>query len=104
MPTDRSPRKLRVDQALVDRGLVESRARAQALVLAGLVFCGETKIAKPGQTIAADAALEVRGRDHPWVSRGGIKLAHAIDISRWTPRASPRWTSAPPPGALPMCC
>jgi 23S rRNA (cytidine1920-2'-O)/16S rRNA (cytidine1409-2'-O)-methyltransferase len=71
--------KLRVDQLLADRGLAESRTRAQALVLAGLVFSGETKIAKPGQPIAADAPLEVRGRDHPWVSRGGIKLAHAID-------------------------
>ncbi|KPH59528.1 TlyA family RNA methyltransferase [Novosphingobium sp. ST904] len=71
--------KLRVDQALVDRGLAESRTRAQALVLAGLVFSGETKIAKPGQSLKADEPLEVRGRDHPWVSRGGIKLAHAIE-------------------------
>lgn len=71
--------KARVDQLLVDRGLVESRSRAQAVVLAGLVFSGETKIAKPGQAIAADAPLELRGRDHPWVSRGGIKLAHAIE-------------------------
>jgi 23S rRNA (cytidine1920-2'-O)/16S rRNA (cytidine1409-2'-O)-methyltransferase len=70
--------KTRVDQLLVSRGLAESRARAQALVLAGLVFSGETKLAKPGQPIAEDAALEVRGRDHPWVSRGGIKLAHAL--------------------------
>ena len=71
--------KLRADQLLVDRGLAESRARAQALILAGLVFLGEKKIDKAGQQIAPDAALEVRGRDHPWVSRGGIKLAHAID-------------------------
>ena len=71
--------KSRVDQLLVERGLAESRTRAQALVLAGVVFSGESKIAKPGQTIAADAPLEVRGRDHPWVSRGGIKLAHAIE-------------------------
>lgn len=71
--------KARVDQLLVERGLAESRTRAQALVLAGTVFSGETKIAKPGQTLPADAPLEVRGRDHPWVSRGGIKLAHAID-------------------------
>jgi 23S rRNA (cytidine1920-2'-O)/16S rRNA (cytidine1409-2'-O)-methyltransferase len=70
--------KVRVDQLLVDRGLVESRTRAQALVLAGLVFSGETKIAKPGQALREDAPLDVRGRDHPWVSRGGIKLAHAI--------------------------
>jgi len=70
--------KLRVDQLLVDRGLVESRTRAQALVLAGLVFSGEVKIAKSGQSLKPDAPLEVRGRDHPWVSRGGIKLAHAL--------------------------
>lgn len=70
---------MRVDQLLVARGLVESRARAQALVLAGLVYSGETKIAKSGQPLAEDAPLELRGRDHPWVSRGGIKLAHAID-------------------------
>jgi 23S rRNA (cytidine1920-2'-O)/16S rRNA (cytidine1409-2'-O)-methyltransferase len=71
--------KTRVDQLLVERGLAESRTRAQALVLAGTVFSGETKLAKPGQTLPADAPLEVRGRDHPWVSRGGIKLAHALD-------------------------
>jgi len=76
-PAKKAP-KTRVDQLLVDRGLAESRSRASALVLAGLVFSGETKIAKPGQAIAADAPLETRGRDHPWVSRGGIKLAHAI--------------------------
>lgn len=72
-------RKIRVDQMLVERGLVESRARAQALILAGLVFAGERKVAKAGETLAGDAPIEVRGRDHPWVSRGGIKLAHALD-------------------------
>ena len=78
-PKPRPAAKIRVDQLLVLRGLAESRARAQALVLAGLVFSGETRITKSGQTIPEDAALEVRGRDHPWVSRGGIKLAHAIE-------------------------
>lgn len=73
------PGKVRIDQLLVERGHAESRARAQALVLAGLVFSGETKIAKSGQTLPADAPVEVRGRDHPWVSRGGIKLAHALE-------------------------
>ncbi|KTT97486.1 hemolysin [Sphingomonas yabuuchiae] len=68
---------------LVDRGLVESRSRAQALVMAGLVFSGETKIAKPGQQLAEDAVLDVRGRDHPWVSRGGIKLAHGLEHFGW---------------------
>ncbi|MDC8754668.1 TlyA family RNA methyltransferase [Erythrobacter sp. sf7] len=72
-------KKRRVDQLLVERGLAESRARAQALVMAGLVFAGEVKIDKPGHQIAEDASLDVRGRDHPWVSRGGIKLAHAIE-------------------------
>ena len=78
-PKPRPAAKTRIDQLLVERGHAESRARAQALVLAGLVFSGETKIAKPGQTLPADAPLDVRGRDHPWVSRGGIKLAHALD-------------------------
>ncbi|WP_416832093.1 MAG: TlyA family RNA methyltransferase [Erythrobacter sp.] len=75
----KSSKKKRVDHLLVERDLAESRTRAQALVMAGLVFSGEEKIAKPGQQIAEDAPLEVRGRDHPWVSRGGIKLAHAIE-------------------------
>ena len=72
-------KKQRIDQMLVERGLAESRTRAQALIMAGLVFTGETKLAKPGQQLPADAPIEVRGRDHPWVSRGGIKLAHAIE-------------------------
>jgi len=75
--------KSRADQMLVDRGLAESRAKAQALILAGLVFSGERKIEKAGQALAADAPLEVRGREHPWVSRGGIKLAHALDHFGW---------------------
>jgi 23S rRNA (cytidine1920-2'-O)/16S rRNA (cytidine1409-2'-O)-methyltransferase len=75
--------KLRVDQMLVDRGLAESRARAQALILAGLVFSGERKIDKAGQALAEDAPLEVRGKDHPWVSRGGLKLAHALEHFGW---------------------
>lgn len=75
--------KLRADQLLVDRGLAESRTRAQALIMAGLAFTGERKIDKAGQMLAADAALEVRGRDHPWVSRGGIKLAHALEHFGW---------------------
>lgn len=75
--------KLRADQMLVDRGLAESRAKAQALILAGLVFSGERKIEKAGQALSADAPLEVRGKAHPWVSRGGIKLAHGLDHFGW---------------------
>jgi 23S rRNA (cytidine1920-2'-O)/16S rRNA (cytidine1409-2'-O)-methyltransferase len=63
----------------VGRGLAESRTRAQALIMAGAVFSGEKKLAKAGDLLAEDAPLEVRGKDHPWVSRGGIKLAHGLD-------------------------
>ena len=70
--------KRRLDQLLIDRGLVESRAKAQALVLAGKVFSGEKRLDKPGTPLPVDTALEVRGEDHPWVSRGGVKLAHAL--------------------------
>ncbi len=75
--------KARADQMLVDRGLAESRAKAQALILAGLVFSGERKIEKAGQALAEDSPLEVRGKEHPWVSRGGIKLAHALEHFGW---------------------
>lgn len=68
---------------LAERGLAESRTRAQALILAGLVFVGTRKVAKAGELVAADAELVVKGRDHPWVSRGGIKLAHGLDHFGW---------------------
>ncbi len=71
--------KLRADLVLVAQGLVESRTRAQALILAGNVFVGDRRVAKAGDLIAEDAALSVKGRDHPWVSRGGVKLAHGLD-------------------------
>ena len=78
--------KRRADQMLVDRGLAESRTRAQALIMAGLVFAGERKVDKPGQALAEDAALVVKGRDHPYVSRGGVKLAHGLDHWGWDVR------------------
>ncbi len=64
---------------MVDRGLVESRTRAQALILAGKVYTGSRRIEKAGQILPSDAPLEVKGQDHPWVSRGGLKLAHGLD-------------------------
>ncbi len=81
--------KQRVDQLLADRGLAESRARAQAYIMAGLVTVAGKKIDKPGQKIASDAAIELKGKDHPWVSRGGLKLDHGlhhfdIDVSGMT--------------------
>ena len=75
--------KQRADQLLVDRGLAESRTRAQALILAGLAFVGDRKIDKAGQQVADDAEVSVKGRDHPWVSRGGIKLDHALTHLGW---------------------
>ncbi len=69
----------------MERGLAESRARAQALILAGLVYEGERRVAKAGEMLAADAPLAVQGRDHPWVSRGGIKLAHGLETFGLSP-------------------
>ena len=69
----------RADQVLVDRGLAETRSRAHALILAGAVFCGDRRIEKPGTPIDPAAQLRLRGADHPWVSRGGQKLVHALD-------------------------
>ncbi|MGC8523081.1 MAG: TlyA family RNA methyltransferase [Acidibrevibacterium sp.] len=71
--------RLRADQLLLARGLAESRARAQALILAGKVLSGTRRVEKSGELLAEDAPLALRGEDHPWVSRGGIKLAHALD-------------------------
>ena len=71
--------KSRADALLVARGLAENRSKAQALVMAGLVFSGERRIDKPGQLLAPDLPLDVRGRPHPWVSRGGQKLDHGLD-------------------------
>lgn len=69
----------RIDKLLVERGLVESRERAQRLVMAGLVYVGTARIDKPGTRVPRDAALDVRGEDHPYVSRGGVKLASVLD-------------------------
>jgi 23S rRNA (cytidine1920-2'-O)/16S rRNA (cytidine1409-2'-O)-methyltransferase len=80
MPRGQSrTRKQRADIMLVERGLVDSRSRAQALIMAGKVFSGEERVEKAGQSLAIDRPLEVRGQEHPWVSRGGVKLAHGLD-------------------------
>jgi 23S rRNA (cytidine1920-2'-O)/16S rRNA (cytidine1409-2'-O)-methyltransferase len=71
--------KVRVDQLLVARGLAPTRARAQAMVLAGNVFVGGARVDKAGTAVAEDCALEVKGAEHPYVSRGGVKLAGALD-------------------------
>ena len=69
----------RADLLLVERGLVETRSRAQALIMAGLVHSDTKRIDKAGQTLAEDAPLTVKSKDHPWVSRGGVKLAAGLD-------------------------
>src|SRR5258708_34216458 len=71
--------KRRADQLLVEQGLAESRAKAQALILAGLVSMAGRRVDKPGTPLAEDAELTLAGRDHPWVSRGGVKLAFGLD-------------------------
>jgi 23S rRNA (cytidine1920-2'-O)/16S rRNA (cytidine1409-2'-O)-methyltransferase len=72
-------RKVRADTLLVERGLAESRTRAQAIIMAGLVRSGEARIDKPGALVPDDAPIAVTGKPHPWVSRGGVKLTHALD-------------------------
>ena len=71
--------KTRADMLLLAHGFAESRTRAQALILAGNVYVGDRRVAKAGDLLAEDAVLTVKGRDHPWVSRGGVKLAHGLD-------------------------
>lgn len=78
--------KQRADLELVARGLAESRTRAQALIMAGLVYSGEARISKAGDLVREDQPIEVRGQDHPWVSRGGVKLAHALEHFRLSPK------------------
>ncbi|HET8761144.1 MAG TPA: TlyA family RNA methyltransferase [Nitrospiria bacterium] len=80
------PHRQRADVALVERGLAPSRARAQAMILEGLVRSGDRPVAKAGDLIAEDAPLSVTGADHPYVSRGGVKLAAALDAFAVDPR------------------
>jgi 23S rRNA (cytidine1920-2'-O)/16S rRNA (cytidine1409-2'-O)-methyltransferase len=71
--------KQRLDILLVERGLAETRAKAQSLIIAGLVWSGDRRLDKPGVSLDLETPVEIRGREHPWVSRGGVKLAHALD-------------------------
>ncbi|MFT8718616.1 TlyA family RNA methyltransferase [Acetobacter sp.] len=77
--------KRRADQLLVDRGLVESRTKAQALIMAGLVHTSDRRVSKAGDMLPEDAPLTLKGQDHPWVSRGGLKLAHALPFFNFSP-------------------
>ncbi len=91
-----SSKRQRADVLLVERGLVETRARAQALILAGKVFSGERRVDKAGEKLALDAALEVRGPDHPFVSRGDDSGTHKAELALWKlaaidPKAGGSW-------------
>jgi len=77
--------KVRADVLLTQKGLAPSRARAQALILGGKVFSGDRRVEKSGQTLDEDAPLEVREPDHPYVSRGGVKLAGALEAFGYDP-------------------
>jgi 23S rRNA (cytidine1920-2'-O)/16S rRNA (cytidine1409-2'-O)-methyltransferase len=79
MPRDAKIAKERADKLLVDRGLAPTRARGQAMILAGQVYSGTRRIDKAGDLLPGDADLNVKGADHPWVSRGGLKLVHGLD-------------------------
>ena len=75
-------RKERIDVLLVERGLAESRAKAQAMVLAGQVIAGDRRVDKPGQQVDREAELRLKGEVLPYVSRGGLKLKGALDRFR----------------------
>ena len=77
--------KIRADVLLTQRGLAPSRSRAQALILAGKVYSGERRVEKSGETLDDGAPIEVREPDHPFVSRGGVKLAGALDALDYDP-------------------
>ena len=72
--------KVRLDDLLIKKGIAESKSLAQSLIIAGRIYLGEKKLDKPGHTISDEANIIFRGPLHPWVSRGGIKLAHALKI------------------------
>jgi len=78
-PKKTRPERTRLDVLLVDRGLAASRERARALIIAGRVLVREQKIDKPGTSVAADSPIRLLGQDLPYVSRGGLKLAAALE-------------------------
>ena len=78
--------KIRLDQYLVQHGLIQSRERAKAMIMSGVVFVNEQKVDKAGEMIKEDAKVEVRGHDIGYVSRGGLKLEKAMQCFPLTPK------------------
>ena len=72
------PKSTRADKLLVEKGLAETRTKAQALIMSGKVFSANKRIEKAGTLLKSDTPLQIKGKDHPYVSRGGIKLMHAL--------------------------
>lgn len=96
--------KLRLDQYLCQNGLVASRERAKALIMAGVVFVDEQKVDKPGTPVHEDAHVEVRGHDIAYVSRGGLKLEKAMHVFPISPAGKVCMISALLPGDLQTAC
>ncbi len=81
----KKPAKMRLDDALVERGLAEDKSRAQALIMSGVVYSDTVRLDKPGINVTTEDDITVKGRGHPWVSRGGIKLAHGLKHFEFDP-------------------
>ena len=77
-------KKMRLDLLLVERGLEETRQRAQAVIMSGQVYVAGRRVDKPGTAVAEDAAVEIRGNTLRYVSRGGLKLEKAMEVFRFT--------------------
>ena len=77
-PTRVKPRKQRLDLALVERGLADSRSKAQSLIMARRILVNEQYVDKAGATITSEDDVRIEALEHPWVGRGGMKLAHAL--------------------------
>jgi 23S rRNA (cytidine1920-2'-O)/16S rRNA (cytidine1409-2'-O)-methyltransferase len=79
------PSKVRADVAVFEQGLAPSRERARALILAGQILCGDKPVDKAGDQLPSGAVLRMRGEPMPYVSRGGLKLSHALDAFNVNP-------------------
>ena len=96
--------KIRLDQYLVQHGLIQSRERAKAMIMSGVVFVNEQKVDKAGEMIKEDAKVEVRGHDIGYVSRGGLKLEKAMKCFPLTPNGKVCMTLEHLPAALRIAC
>ncbi|MDD5475420.1 MAG: SAM-dependent methyltransferase, partial [Syntrophales bacterium] len=80
MTKGETARRIRLDRAMVEQGLVATRERARALIMSGAVIINDTVMNKAGSLVYPDVSIRIRGDDNPFVSRGGLKLKHALDV------------------------